>query len=73
MKGMRRIADSGRAVVATIHQPSVAIFNDFDSLLLLKKGGFTTFFGELGEESCKLIESDPPIRSSPARIRRLGC
>lgn len=56
MKGMRRIADSGRAVVATIHQPSVAIFNDFDSLLLLKKGGFTTFFGELGEESCKLIK-----------------
>lgn len=53
---MRRIADAGIAVVATIHQPSVAIFNDFDNLLLLKAGGETVFFGDLGKESCKLIE-----------------
>ena len=37
-------------------QPSVAIFNSFDSLLLLKRGGETVFFGELGGESCNLIE-----------------
>ena len=48
MRSLRRIADSGIAVVATIHQPSVAIFNSFDSLLLLKRGGETVFFGELG-------------------------
>jgi len=30
MRSLRRIADSGIAVVATIHQPSVAIFNSFD-------------------------------------------
>jgi len=56
MRSLRRIADSGIAVVATIHQPSVAIFNSFDSLLLLKRGGETVFFGELGEESYNLIE-----------------
>ncbi len=56
MRSLRRIADSGIAVVATIHQPSVAIFNSFDSLLLLKRGGETVFFGELGDESCNLIE-----------------
>lgn len=66
---MRRIADTGIAVVATIHQPSVAIFNDFDNLLLLKAGGETVFFGDLGEESTKLIEylegydSTVPIKS----------
>jgi ABC-type multidrug transport system ATPase subunit len=56
MRGLKRIAESGRAVCATIHQPSIAIFNDFDSLLLLQRGGQVVFFGELGDESCKLIE-----------------
>ncbi|KAL7543144.1 hypothetical protein ACHAXR_013435 [Thalassiosira sp. AJA248-18] len=56
MRSLRRIADSGVAVVATIHQPSVAIFNSFDSLLLLKRGGETVFFGDLGNESYNLIE-----------------
>ena len=56
MRGMKRIAESGRAVCATIHQPSIAIFQDFDSLLLLRRGGEAVFFGELGSESCKLIE-----------------
>ena len=56
MRSLRRIADSGIAVVATIHQPSVAIFNSFDSLLLLKRGGETVFFGDLGQESIHLIE-----------------
>mmetsp|Transcript_3949 Transcript_3949/g.7759 ORF Transcript_3949/g.7759 Transcript_3949/m.7759 type:complete len:597 (+) Transcript_3949:1359-3149(+) len=65
MAGMRRIADSGRAVVATIHQPSIAIFNRFDSLLLLKKGGFTTYFGELGNESSCLIKYLERYPASP--------
>lgn len=65
MAGMRRIANSGRAVVATIHQPSIAIFNDFDSLLLLKKGGFTTYFGELGDESSGLINYLERYPASP--------
>jgi len=56
MRGMKRIAQSGRAVCATIHQPSIAIFNDFDSLLLLKRGGEVVFFGELGESSTNLIQ-----------------
>jgi len=56
MRGLKRIANSGRAVCATIHQPSIAIFNDFDTLLLLKRGGEVVFFGELGDESCMLIQ-----------------
>lgn len=55
MRGMKRISQSGRAVCATIHQPSIAIFNDFDELLLLKRGGETVFFGPLGENSSNLI------------------
>jgi ABC-type multidrug transport system ATPase subunit len=56
MRAMKRISDTGRTVCATIHQPSSTVFEMFDDLLLLKKGGNVVFFGELGEGSCKLIE-----------------
>jgi ABC-type multidrug transport system permease subunit len=56
MRGLKRIAMSGRAVCATIHQPSIAIFNEFDALLLLKRGGETVFYGELGKDSENLID-----------------
>jgi len=45
---IRRIASSGRTVVCTIHQPSSALFESFDNLLLLRRGGQTVFFGGLG-------------------------
>ncbi|KAF1323753.1 Abc transporter g family member 31, partial [Globisporangium splendens] len=55
MRGVRKIADTGRTVVCTIHQPSTDVFHLFDALLLLQRGGRTVFFGELGNESAKLI------------------
>lgn len=55
MRAIRKVAATGRAVICTIHQPSTYLFEMFDSLLLLKKGGQTVFFGELGAESSKLI------------------
>ncbi|KAI9996215.1 hypothetical protein PInf_013598 [Phytophthora infestans] len=47
MDGVRKVADSGRTVVCTIHQPSSDVFSLFDNLLLLKRGGEMVFFGEL--------------------------
>ncbi|KAF4322237.1 hypothetical protein BBO99_00002282 [Phytophthora kernoviae] len=47
MDGVRKVADSGRTVMCTIHQPSSDVFFLFDSLLLLKHGGEMVFFGEL--------------------------
>jgi hypothetical protein len=35
---LRKLAQTGRAIICTIHQPSKEIFSVFDSLLLLKKG-----------------------------------
>jgi ABC-type multidrug transport system ATPase subunit len=52
---LRRAAQSDRAIVCTIHQPSTYIFNNFDSLLLLKRGGQTVFFGELGNNCEELV------------------
>ncbi|ETO80147.1 hypothetical protein F444_05278, partial [Phytophthora nicotianae P1976] len=43
MDGVRKVANTGRTVVCTIHQPSTEVFSVFDSLLLLKRGGETVF------------------------------
>lgn len=55
MKAVQNIGESGRTIVCTIHQPSREIFNMFHSLLLLRRGGHTTFFGEVGEQCVELI------------------
>eukprot|EP00878_Enallax_costatus_P039821 GHUV01045738.1.p1 GENE.GHUV01045738.1~~GHUV01045738.1.p1 ORF type:complete len:521 (+),score=145.25 GHUV01045738.1:208-1563(+) len=55
MRAVRNVALSGRTVMVTIHQPSIEIFESFDNLLLLQRGGRTTYFGPLGVESSQLI------------------
>jgi len=55
MKSIRRVAESGRTVVCTIHQPSKDIFEQFDKLLLLRRGGHTVYFGDLGHKSEHLL------------------
>lgn len=65
MRGLKRIASTGRAVCATIHQPSIAIFHSFDSLLLLKRGGETIFYGNLGDESRNLIQYLEQYEATP--------
>jgi ABC-type multidrug transport system ATPase subunit/ABC-type multidrug transport system permease subunit len=46
---LRKLADVGQAVLVTIHQPSASLFAQFDTLLLLAKGGRTVYFGDIGE------------------------
>ena len=53
---LRRLANSGQAVLTTIHQPSAMLFQQFDRLLLLQTGGMTVYFGDVGQNSCKLIQ-----------------
>ncbi|OWP01031.1 hypothetical protein B2J93_6505 [Marssonina coronariae] len=52
---LRKLADSGQAVLATIHQPSAILFQEFDRLLFLAKGGRTVYFGDIGENSSTLL------------------
>ncbi|RAW23077.1 ABC transporter G family member 31, partial [Phytophthora cactorum] len=65
MDGVRKVADSGRTIVCTIHQPSTEVFLLFDSLLLLKRGGETVFFGDLGQNCQHLIDYFGGIPGSP--------
>jgi len=53
---LRKLADAGQAILCTIHQPSAVLFEHFDQLLLLKSGGRTVYFGELGHDSKNLID-----------------
>ncbi|CAM6028215.1 unnamed protein product [Sphagnum balticum] len=56
MRTVRNTVDTGRTVVCTIHQPSIDIFEAFDELLLLKRGGRVIYCGPLGQRSHKLVE-----------------
>lgn len=69
MKAVRNVANNGRTVIVTIHQPSIEIFESFDLLVLMQKGGRLTYFGPLGHESSELIkylEAVPGVPPIPA-------
>lgn len=55
MRTVRNTVDTGRTVVCTIHQPSIDIFESFDELFLIKRGGEEIYVGPLGRHSCHLI------------------
>lgn len=42
---MQKLTNNGQAILCTIHQPSAMLFQRFDRLLLLAKGGRTVYFG----------------------------
>lgn len=56
MRAVRNTVDTGRTVVCTIHQPSIDIFESFDELFLMKRGGQVIYAGPLGRNSQLLIE-----------------
>jgi ABC-type multidrug transport system ATPase subunit len=65
MRTVRNTVDTGRTVVCTIHQPSIDIFEAFDEMLLLKRGGRIIYNGPLGHNSDKLIEYFQAIPGVP--------
>nr|XP_043635770.1 pleiotropic drug resistance protein 1-like [Erigeron canadensis] len=56
MRTVRNTVDTGRTVVCTIHQPSIDIFEAFDELFLMKRGGQELYVGPVGRNSCDLIK-----------------
>ena len=52
---LRSLADNGLSILCTIHQPSAVLFQLFDRLLLLRAGGQTVYFGDIGENSSKML------------------
>ncbi|KAL3650918.1 transcription factor [Castilleja foliolosa] len=56
MRTVRNTVNTGRTVVCTIHQPSIDIFEAFDELFLMKRGGQEIYVGPLGRHSTHLIK-----------------
>ncbi|KAJ7170941.1 pleiotropic drug resistance ABC transporter [Mycena crocata] len=52
---LQQLAANGQAILCTIHQPSAELFQIFDRLLLLRKGGQVVYFGDIGKNSSTLI------------------
>lgn len=69
---LRKLAAAGQAILCTIHQPNASLFENFDRLLLLQKGGETVYFGEIGKDAQVLIEyfrkhgAECPLNANPA-------
>ncbi|KAI8531763.1 hypothetical protein RHMOL_Rhmol11G0160900 [Rhododendron molle] len=68
MRVVKNVADMGRTIVCTIHQPSIDLFETFDELVLLKTGGHIIYSGPLGQHSSSVIKYFEDI-SGVAKIR----
>ncbi|KAJ5140829.1 hypothetical protein N7448_004237 [Penicillium atrosanguineum] len=71
---LRKLADVGQAVLVTIHQPSAQLFAQFDTLLLLARGGKTVYFGDIGDNGATIKRyfgqygADCPAEANPAEF-----
>lgn len=52
---LKKLANSGQAILCTIHQPSAILFQEFDRLLFMTLGGKTVYYGDIGPNSESLI------------------
>ncbi len=72
MRFLRKLAAAGQAILCTIHQPNSALFENFDRLLLLQRGGETVYFGDIGKDAHVLLDyfhrhgADCPSDANPA-------
>ena len=48
---LKKLAAAGQAILCTIHQPNAALFENFDRLLLLQRGGQCVYFGDIGTDA----------------------
>ncbi|KAF2203929.1 hypothetical protein GQ43DRAFT_478618 [Delitschia confertaspora ATCC 74209] len=69
---LRKLAAAGQAILCTIHQPNSALFENFDRLLLLQRGGRCVYFGDIGKDAHVLLDyfhrngADCPPNANPA-------
>lgn len=70
---LKKLAGAGQAILCTIHQPNANLFDFFDRLLLLQRGGQCVYFGDIGRDAETLLDyfkrnggGVPPHSANPA-------
>ncbi|QRV86887.1 ABC transporter G family member 11 [Ceratobasidium sp. AG-Ba] len=53
---LKKLAAGGQAILCTIHQPNALLFEQFDNLLLLQRGGECVYFGPIGKDSHHVVK-----------------
>ncbi|MDQ3035144.1 MAG: FHA domain-containing protein, partial [Myxococcota bacterium] len=56
---LRRLADDGRTIVLTIHQPDYQEYEKFDSVAILGRGGKLLFYGPPSPDSYEFFGASP--------------
>lgn len=77
MKGLRRLADRGKTILITIHQPSREVFQQMDNLVLLGKDSGSphpasvAYFGPAYPDSIHFFSPEKRARQDPSPDRLL--
>lgn len=53
---LKRLAMSGLGILCTIHQPSAMLFQRFDRLMLMARGGKVAYFGDIGSSAETVLQ-----------------
>uniref|UniRef100_A0A8H7NKK4 ABC transporter domain-containing protein n=1 Tax=Bionectria ochroleuca TaxID=29856 RepID=A0A8H7NKK4_BIOOC len=69
---LRKLADSGQAIICTIHQPSSDLIEQFDSILALNLGGNTSYFGPIGDNGSVVVDYFAARGSRPAPAQNIA-
>jgi ATP-binding cassette subfamily G (WHITE) protein 2 (SNQ2) len=56
LRFLKKLSAAGQSMLVTVHQPSALLFEQFDQLILLAKGGRTVYNGELGKHASTMKE-----------------
>ncbi|KAL8704533.1 MAG: hypothetical protein Q9201_002307 [Fulgogasparrea decipioides] len=53
---LKKLAAAGQCLLCAIHQPNARLFENFDRLLLLQRGGGCVYFGDMGQDAHVLLQ-----------------
>jgi len=66
---LKRLSRQGKTILATIHQPSLRVFREFDNLIMLARdsggSGTLAFFGPAHPDSIEFLHSPGPEETQP--------